>query len=104
MHKIAIIGDKDSVLGFKAVGFDVFPIVELSEAVTQLHLLAKQNYAIIYIIQDYYRKMKTDIIKYENQNLPAIISIPGKSGSDGSGMLMIKNAVERAIGTDIVYN
>lgn len=104
MYKIAVIGDKDSVLGFKAVGFDVFPVVEVQEAAAQLHSLAKQDYAIIYIIQDFYRNMKADIGKYENVSLPAVISIPGKSGSDGSGMLLIKNAVERAIGADILYN
>ncbi|MGI6086016.1 MAG: V-type ATP synthase subunit F, partial [Acetivibrionales bacterium] len=25
MHKIAVMGDKDSILGFKAIGFDIYP-------------------------------------------------------------------------------
>ncbi len=28
MHKIGVIGDKDSVLFFKAAGLDVYPVIE----------------------------------------------------------------------------
>lgn len=30
--KIGVVGDKDSVLAFKAIGIDVFPVVEADEA------------------------------------------------------------------------
>ena len=30
--KIGVVGDKDSVLAFKALGIDVFPVVEHDEA------------------------------------------------------------------------
>ncbi len=34
--KIGVVGDKDSVLAFKALGIDVFPVVEDEEARKQL--------------------------------------------------------------------
>ena len=37
MYKVGIIGDKDSVLGFKAVGLEVFPCSRSEEAKKILH-------------------------------------------------------------------
>ena len=30
--KVAVVGDKDSILAFKALGIEVFPVVESDEA------------------------------------------------------------------------
>ena len=32
MHKIGVVGDKDSILAFKALGVDVYPVVSKEEA------------------------------------------------------------------------
>ncbi|PWM45045.1 MAG: V-type ATP synthase subunit F [Clostridiales bacterium] len=101
MYKIAIIGDRDSVLGYKAIGFDVFVETSFQKASKLLNDLALQDYAVIFIIEDLYGKMKTATDKYMYSDLPAIIPLPGKKGADGSGMAAIKRAVERAIGADI---
>ena len=41
MYKIGVIGDRESVLGFKAVGLDVFPTDDPSEARKTLKKIAK---------------------------------------------------------------
>ena len=102
MYKIAIIGDRESVLCYKAIGLDVYVETSFQKASKLLNELAVKNYAVIFIIEDLYGKMKTTVDKYMYSPLPAIISVPGKKGSDGSGMAAIKQAVERAIGADIV--
>lgn len=50
-YKIAVLGDKDSVLGFKALGLDVFPAESAEEAKRTLHALAKENYAVVYLTE-----------------------------------------------------
>ena len=47
--------------------------------------------------------MAEDMARYKDLPLPAVISIPGRAGSDGSGMAAIKSAVERAVGADILF-
>ena len=47
--KIAVVGEKESVLGFKAVGFEVFETAAPKEAEAVIHRLAKQEYGIIFI-------------------------------------------------------
>ena len=49
MYKIGVIGDRESVLGFKAIGLDVFPCSRSEDAEKVLHRLAKEGYAIIYL-------------------------------------------------------
>ena len=101
MYKIAVLGDRDSVLGFKALGLDIFPIEGNEEARQTLHKLAKDNYAIIYITEQLAQVLKADIDKYKTSVTPAVILIPGKSGSLGLGAQALQSAVERAVGADI---
>ena len=95
-------GDKDSVLGFKALGLDVFPAETVDEAKKTLHTLAKENYAVVYLTEQYAAKMEAEVARYKDELTPAIILIPGKEGSLGIGMNAVKTAVERAVGADIL--
>ncbi len=103
MHKMAVIGDKDSVLGFMAVGFTVRIAENDADAVKYLGLLAAENYAVIYITERLAQKIETDILKYRDKPLPAIIVFPDKNGKTGYGMSLIKKSVEHAVGADILF-
>ena len=102
MYKIGVLGDKDSVLGFKALGLDVFPAESVEEARSILHELARGAYAIVYLTEQYAAHMQAEIARYKDELTPAIILIPGKEGSLGIGMANVKSAVERAVGADIL--
>ena len=49
MSKVGIIGDKDSIMGFLALGIDIFPAYTPEEIKKTIHSLAEKEYAIIYI-------------------------------------------------------
>lgn len=102
MYKIAALGDRDSVLGFKALGLDVFPAGSADEAREILHRLAKENYAVIYMTEQLAAPLEADIARYKDELTPAVILVPGKEGSLGIGMANVKRAVERAVGADIL--
>ena len=80
MYKIAVVGDRDSVLGFKALGLEVCPAQSADEAV----------------------QLQSELQRYKDALTPAISLIPGKEGSLGIGMANVKTAVERAVGADIL--
>ena len=102
-HKMAVIGDKDSVLGFMAVGFTVRIADNEAEAGKHLRTLAADNYAVIYITERLAQKIEPDILKYRDKPLPAIIVFPDKNGKTGYGMSLIKKSVEHAVGADILF-
>ena len=104
MYKIGIIGERDSVLGFMALGFSVHEAETTEVAASTLRELVKSGeYAIIYIVENYAVALSDEIVRYKDMPLPAITVIPGMSGSTGYGMASIKNAVERAVGADILF-
>jgi len=104
MYKIGVIGDKQSVQGFKAVGLDVFDCTTKEEAKHTLQKTVKEDYAIIYITESFYDEIKDTIYEYNEMRLPAIIPIPGMKGKLGIGLQNIKKAVEKAVGADILFN
>ena len=103
MYRVGVIGDRDSVLGFKAVGVDVFPCSETDEARKTLHKIAMKDYAIIFITERFARDMEKDMNRYKGEQLPAITPIPGRDGSYGVGFEKLKKSAERAIGADILF-
>lgn len=103
MYKIAVLGDRESVLGFKTLGLDVYPEETPEAARKTLHRLARDGEtAIIYLTEQFAEQMQDEVKKYKDSVMPAIILIPGKSGSLGIGMKNITDSVERAVGADIL--
>lgn len=102
MYKIGVLGDRDSVLGFRALGLDVFPVENITEARQTLHRLAKDQYAVIYVTEQLAAEMPAEIDSYKDELTPAIILIPGRDGSLGLGSSALQSAVERAIGSGII--
>ena len=103
MYKIAVIGDKDSVLGFKALGLSVFPVIDPTEAEQLIKKMAAEEYVIIYITEQLAKDLIPTIELFKDKMLPAIIPIPGNQGSLGIGMSEVKKSVERAVGADIIF-
>ena len=102
MKKIAVIGNSDSVKGFKAVGLDVFEIDEMEEANKTIKNLAASDYAIIYITERLFSLCTAEIQKFDDKKEVAIIPIPGTYGNSGIGLQNVSRSVEKAVGSDIL--
>lgn len=104
MYKIGIIGNRDAVLGFMALGFSVHEAGNVEEATKELHAMARsQEYGVIFLTENYAMQMEGELARYRDVPLPAIVSIPGQEGSTGYGMNNLRHAVERAVGADILF-
>jgi len=103
MYKVCIIGDHDSVLGFHAVGLDVFPCDKIEEAKHALHKAAKNKYAIVIITESFAKDMQDDMSRYLDDRIPAIVPIPGVDGNHNVGMGILKKSIEKAVGADIIF-
>ena len=99
--KIAVIGDKDSVLAFKAAGADVFPVRNDEEASETLKK-ASRTYSVIFITETLAESISETLDRYKARPFPAVIPLPSASGSTGLGMRNISENVEKALGTDIL--
>lgn len=103
MYRIAVVGDRDSIYGFSSAGLDIFPILNADEALSKIRHLAEENYAVIYVTENYYTKLLPSLEIYAERTLPAIIPIPGVSENTGIGLQQVKKSVEKAVGADILF-
>ncbi|WP_078681986.1 MULTISPECIES: V-type ATP synthase subunit F [Clostridium] len=102
MYKVGIVGDKDSVLAFKAIGIEVFPVDNVEDARKTVDTLAYNNYGVIFITEQFAEKLEETIERYSKSITPSIILIPGSQGSLGIGLNKIKDNVQKAVGINIL--
>jgi len=104
MYKIAVMGGRDTVMGFKALGLDTYPVSDGIEAKSVFSKItaSEENYAVIYLEENLSKTLSQEIARFTNKVTPAIILIPGREGSQGLGLTALHDAVIRAIGTDIL--
>jgi V/A-type H+-transporting ATPase subunit F len=104
MRKIGVVGDKDSILAFKAFGLDVFPAFahQPEDSRKIVDRLAREDYGLIFITEQIAQTITETIDRYNKAITPAIILIPGNTGSLGVGMARIRANVEKAVGMNIL--
>ena len=101
--KIAIVGDGDSITVFKAAGVATFPAETEAKARDILRKIARE-YKIIFLTEELARPLTEFLKRFDEEAYPVVLSIPSKSGSTGYGAEVLKRAMERALGVDILFN
>lgn len=99
MYKIAVIGDKDSVYGFKALGAETYFVTGKKEAKELVRNL--KDCAVIYITERIAEFIREELEELNQLEVPAVVVIPGVYGNTGLGMQLVRNTVIRAVGSDI---
>lgn len=102
MHKIAVLGDRDSVCGFACLGIETVPVSDEIQAKNAFKRMINENYAVIYITEYYAEFLKAEISKLFNCVTPCVILIPGVKGNTGEGIKNINKSVEKAVGSLIL--
>jgi len=112
-YKIAIIGSREAILGFKALGLEPVYASNNAEAIESMFSLKKEKieiegesrnkYAILFVMEDLMMDITPDDYKKLTADpLPAIIPLPSHLGSTGYGLKKLKGIVEKAVGMDIL--
>jgi len=100
--RTAFIGDADSVLGFRALGVETYTPESGSEAVQTFRKLVKEKVAVIMITEDMLNHLQSEIDQVVHLPVPAIVVLPGVSGSKHTGEDTIRNLIIRAVGVDLM--
>ena len=104
MYKgVAVLGDKDSIYGFSAIGANIFPVSGKTEATEKFRQLCHDEYAVVYVVESIAAEIEEEINNVSGQMSPAVILIPGVYGNTGQGKLGVRKSVEKAVGSDILF-
>lgn len=104
MVKIAVLGDTESIKGFAAVGLDIFPCDRDGDADELFSKIVGAGYGVIFITERLVPLLDRQLAKINRQLMPSVVPIPGVSGNNGAGTAALKAAVEKAVGSDIIFN
>ena len=103
MYKIALMGNRDTIIGFKLLGVSLFPINKKEEAVEILNKLVKEEYAVIFVTEEIGCQIIEEIEILQKTSFASITIIPSKSEKKYLGLKILRKNIEKAIGTDILF-
>ena len=101
-YKVAVVGNRDAILPFRMIGFDIFPVISANQCKDTLRQLANDQYAIIYLTEDFAQEIPEIIQFYDTVVTPAVILIPTHKENLGIGLERIQKNVEKAVGMNIL--
>lgn len=104
MVKIAFFGDRESIKGYAAVGINTVPCDDITKAREKFKELISGEFGIIYITEELAAELAEEIAKLDEAFLPAVIPLPGVKNNNGIGINRLKASVEKAVGSDIIFN
>ena len=101
--KMAIVGDGDSIMVFKAAGVSTFPAGDEKRAREVIRKIAGE-YQIIFVTEELARELGDFLKRFDEEPYPIVLPVPSNKGGTGYGEELIKCCVERALGVDIFHN
>ena len=102
MSEIAMIGDKDSILGFKSLGVVIFPVNSKEESEAVLMEVIKQDYKVAFITEQMAPDAERIAKLLGDRTFPVITMIPSNRGSTGQARQRLQALVRRAAGADVL--
>lgn len=95
MLRFCIISDCDNAFPMRNESFDAFSAHNKSEVCECFYHLAGR-YSVVYITEDFYDVIFDDCVKYNEETMPAVRTIPSLRGKDRGSVGMILNQIVKA--------
>ncbi len=107
MSDIAVIADKDSGIGFKSIGFDIYFLdpndVDNENVEFTINKAFRKDYKIIFLTETFYKHYEELIDELTlNKLYPIAVAIPSVSGRQHISQDIVKGLVEKALGGDFL--
>lgn len=102
MSKVAVLGERDAVLGFRASGAVVFCADSPDEARDALAEILKADFAILLVTENVAEALKADLAPLYEQPKPVVTVLPDARKGGGQAMELLRKRVERAVGANIL--
>ena len=104
MSGMAIVGDMESILPYRAFGFEAFPASPGDCDRVMHRLMSDAGYRVIFILEEHAEACRELLaeMRASERAFPLVVEIPGIRGAGGGGHEKMKRIVERAVGADIL--
>ena len=102
-NKIAVIGDRDTVTGFRLVGVNECATPTTPEETRNFlyHYFRDPTMGLIMITEPLAGEVDETIVELSLSPVPVILLIPDRDGTTGAYEAVLKELIRRAVGIDI---
>lgn len=105
MYKIVIVGEKEDILPYQSVGFEIEPVKTAVETVSVLRKITQDiSVGTILITENVAEQCLGMIAELRSKTAKAITIIPAQQGSRHTGTMELNKEIARAVGMDIFAN
>ena len=102
MSRIAIVGERDAVWPFAGLDVAFFPPEEPGKYAEALDRCTAGDFSMVFVTEDVYHDCSERVDELRLRPFPAVIVLPGVSGTTNLGTEAVTRAVRKALGTDII--
>lgn len=103
MSRLAVVGAKDTIMGFRALGLTLFPVTNAQETMAALKQAFAEDYGAVFVTERFAPKTADLPEEMRLKPWPVIVVIPDGQANLGIGLRKMKETVEKAIGVDILF-
>ena len=105
MSRAVVLGERNLILGFKGVGFEIVQTDKVETLQRELMRLARDSEVALVLVTESMAAEAPSAIEEFRHNSTSILSIiPTHEGSQHLSFHAMKKAMERSIGVDILGN
>jgi V/A-type H+-transporting ATPase subunit F len=101
--KIAVIGDRDTVTGFRLVGVSECAVPKTPEETRDLlyQFFRDPSMGLIMITEPLAAEVEDTIVELSLSPVPVILLVPDRDGTTGAYEAVLKELIRRAVGIEI---
>ncbi len=103
MSRVAVLGERDAVLGFKSSGAVVFVADSAGEARKALGRVLSGDYAVLLVTESAAGILSAELNPLYERPKPVVTILPDARKPKGLGMELLRKRVERAVGANILF-
>lgn len=103
MGRAVAVGERDLILGFQGVGFEIAPVKNGEQLMTELMKLARDtNVGLVLVTESIAAESPTAIEEFRQRCATMLTLIPTHEGSRHASFEEMRKTVERSLGVDIL--
>ncbi len=102
MAKACIVGEKNLILGFKGIGFEVVAVSDPKELAEQLFMLSRRNdVGLVLVTESIIAEAPGVIEEFRSRSNVILTVVPMHEDGSRTGYNEMRKAIERSMGIDL---
>ncbi|MFO7639085.1 MAG: V-type ATP synthase subunit F [bacterium] len=96
---VAVVGNREVVVAFRAAGLAVFPLEAGDDAAARVEEVIAEGYRVVFFTEELSPALAPVLERYRRAAVPCLVALP--QGGSGESLARLRGLVRRAVGSDV---